>query len=298
MSIRVPHERPIRVAIRIAVGRAVACFLSGVAILAGAGRYSRPALASSNSTSAFEAPNARPQRDAAMDHYHRGQALSDQGDWDGAIAEYRAAIRIQPDYAPAYALLGEALQQKGDLDGAIAEFQAVLRLNPNNASMHLQLGLVFEEKRDLNAALIEYRSALDLGLDETGAKLAREGYERVARKLGRKPVPQAGTTGSQAVSSAPKNLRLSAGVAEGNLIHRVEPAYPQMARIAHVQGDVVLQFLIGKDGAVENLHVVSGHAILIQAAMDAVKQWKYKPFLLNGELVEVETTVTLKFHLE
>jgi TonB family protein len=97
--------------------------------------------------------------------------------------------------------------------------------------------------------------------------------------------------------AAPHKLRLSSGVSEGNLIHRVEPVYPQMARIAHVQGDVVLQALIGKDGAVENLRAVSGHPILIQAAMDAVKQWKYKPYLLNGEPVEVETTITVRFHM-
>jgi protein TonB len=97
--------------------------------------------------------------------------------------------------------------------------------------------------------------------------------------------------------AAPQKLRISSGVAEGNLINRVEPQYPQMAKIAHVQGDVVLQALISKNGAIENLRAISGHPILIQAAMDAVKQWRYKPYLLNGEPVEVETTITVKFHM-
>src|SRR5215468_8077072 len=97
--------------------------------------------------------------------------------------------------------------------------------------------------------------------------------------------------------ATPQKLRISSGVADGLLINKVEPPYPQMAKIAHVQGDVVLQALISKSGAIENLRAVSGHPILIQAAMDAVRQWRYKPYLLNGEPVEVETTITVKFHM-
>jgi protein TonB len=97
--------------------------------------------------------------------------------------------------------------------------------------------------------------------------------------------------------ATPQKLRVSSGVADGLKIHDVQPAYPQMARIAHIQGDVTLQATISKSGVIENLHAVSGHPILIQAAMDAVRQWKYKPYILNGEPVEVETTVTVKFHM-
>lgn len=97
--------------------------------------------------------------------------------------------------------------------------------------------------------------------------------------------------------AAPQKLRISSGVAEGNLINKVEPPYPQMAKIAHVQGDVVLQALISKQGTIENLRAISGHPILLQAAMDAVKQWRYKPYMLNGEPVEVETTITVRFHM-
>ncbi|HLJ28663.1 MAG TPA: TonB family protein [Candidatus Angelobacter sp.] len=97
--------------------------------------------------------------------------------------------------------------------------------------------------------------------------------------------------------AAPQKLRVSSGVAEGNLINKVEPPYPQMAKIAHVQGDVVLQALISKQGTIENLRAISGHPILIQAAMDAVRQWRYRPYMLSGEPVEVETTITVKFHM-
>jgi protein TonB len=86
-------------------------------------------------------------------------------------------------------------------------------------------------------------------------------------------------------------------VSEGNLIRRIEPIYPPMAKVAHIQGEVILQAIISKTGTIENLRRVSGHPILSQAAMDAVKQWKYKPYLLNGEAVEVETTVQVTFRM-
>ncbi len=97
--------------------------------------------------------------------------------------------------------------------------------------------------------------------------------------------------------ATPQKLRVSSGVADGLKIHDVTPPYPQMARIAHIQGDVLLQATISKTGVIENLRAVQGHPILIQAAMDAVKQWKYKPYILNGEPVEVETTIKVQFHM-
>lgn len=106
-----------------------------------------------------------------------------------------------------------------------------------------------------------------------------------------------GSTAPPPKVAAPQKLRVSSGVAEGNKIHDVTPTYPQMARVAHIQGDVLLQATISKTGVIENLRGVSGHPILIQAAMEAVKQWKYKPYILNGEPVEVETTIKVQFHM-
>ncbi|HMC30380.1 MAG TPA: energy transducer TonB [Candidatus Angelobacter sp.] len=97
--------------------------------------------------------------------------------------------------------------------------------------------------------------------------------------------------------ATPQKLRVSSGVVEGLKLNAPNPTYPQMARIAHIQGDVVLQATISKTGTVENLRAVQGHPILIQAALDAVRQWKYKPYILNGEPVEVETTIKVQFHM-
>jgi len=84
---------------------------------------------------------------------------------------------------------------------------------------------------------------------------------------------------------------------EGNLIHRVQPVYPLVARQAGIQGTVVLQAVISRSGAVENLQAVSGHPMLVKAAMDAVRQWRYRPYFLNDQPVEVETQVTVIFIL-
>jgi periplasmic protein TonB len=107
-------------------------------------------------------------------------------------------------------------------------------------------------------------------------------------------------------SSAPKlsktvptvqRVRVSQGVTKGMLIYRIEPTYPPVARLARIQGVVVLTAIISKDGTIQNLQLVSGHPMLAPAAIEAVKQWRYKPFLLNGQPVEVETTVTVTFQL-
>jgi periplasmic protein TonB len=77
----------------------------------------------------------------------------------------------------------------------------------------------------------------------------------------------------------------------------VNPAYPPLARQARIQGAVILQAEISKDGTIENLRLITGHPMLAPAAIEAVKQWRYKPYLLNGEAVPVETQITVNFSL-
>jgi len=102
------------------------------------------------------------------------------------------------------------------------------------------------------------------------------------------PVPKIAT---------PQRIRVSSGVQSGLLIRKVNPTYPPLARQARIQGVVILQAQISKEGNIENLQLISGHPMLAPAAIDAVKQWKYKPYLLNGEPVEVETQVQVNFTL-
>jgi periplasmic protein TonB len=98
-------------------------------------------------------------------------------------------------------------------------------------------------------------------------------------------------------SVTPQSIRLSSGVAQGLLLHQVRPQYPGPARSVHIQGAVVLQATIGKDGSIQNLHLISGHPLLAQAAMDAVRQWRYRPYLLNNQPIDVDTTIQVNFVL-
>jgi len=97
-------------------------------------------------------------------------------------------------------------------------------------------------------------------------------------------------------AEAPK-VRVSSGVAQGLLVRQVKPQYPQLALRARIQGTVVLQAVIGKDGAVQDLRVVSGHPLLTTAAIEAVKQWRYRPYYLNDEPVAVDTQINVSFTL-
>ena len=84
---------------------------------------------------------------------------------------------------------------------------------------------------------------------------------------------------------------------EGNLIYRVQPIYPPLARAARIQGPVHLRAIISRTGTIENLQALEGHPMLVGAAIDAVRQWRYRPYILNDEAVEVETQITVNFSL-
>jgi TonB family protein len=95
----------------------------------------------------------------------------------------------------------------------------------------------------------------------------------------------------------PQVVRVTGSVMSDQIITKVAPEYPPLARQARIQGQVILKAHISKTGDVENLQLISGHPMLAPAAIEAVKQWKYRPFLLNGEPVKVETNVTVNFTL-
>jgi protein TonB len=95
----------------------------------------------------------------------------------------------------------------------------------------------------------------------------------------------------------PSRIRVGGNVAAASLIRKIQPVYPQLAKQARVQGSVHFTAIIGKDGTIQNLQLIGGHPLLVQAAQDAVKQWLYKPTLLNGEPVEVVTQIDVNFTL-
>jgi len=124
----------------------------------------------------------------------------------------------------------------------------------------------------------------------TGSSAARNGVlDSIGRELASVVPPPPPTPAAR----PPRLSRMM----EGNLVYRVQPQYPTLARQARVQGVVLLRAVITREGKIANLQVISGHPMLVKAAMDAVLQWRYRPYYLNNEPVEVETQVTVNFTL-
>lgn len=114
--------------------------------------------------------------------------------------------------------------------------------------------------------------------------------------------PMGGVIGSvlstvPAEAQKPQRVRISSGVSEGLIVKKVPPDYPQLARQARIQGTVILEAIIDREGNIESLTLVSGHPMLAPAAITAVKQWKYKSYLLNGTPVSVDTQIQVNFAL-
>jgi TonB family protein len=107
----------------------------------------------------------------------------------------------------------------------------------------------------------------------------------------------AGMVSAQQSAPSPQRLRISQGVAMGLITHRIEPQYPEEARRRSIQGQVVVRFVIDKEGNTTDVFAIEGDPLLRDAAVAAVKQWKFKPYLLNGEPIQVETNATLGFKL-
>jgi protein TonB len=97
--------------------------------------------------------------------------------------------------------------------------------------------------------------------------------------------------------ATPQGIRVSQGVADGLAVKKVTPEYPPEARKERIQGTVLMHAMIGKAGDIVELDLVTGHPILAPAAIDAVRQWEYKPYLLNGKPLEVDTQITVNFRL-
>jgi TonB family protein len=114
------------------------------------------------------------------------------------------------------------------------------------------------------------------------------------QQLAEAPAPEAPLPASY---SSPKRVTIGGSVAQGNLIHRVDPVYPISAKQRGIQGDVVLEAVIGKDGLLKDLRVISGDPELNPAALAAVSKWRYRPYTLQGKPAEVRTTITVHFQL-
>ena len=165
------------------------------------------------------------------------------------------------------------------LQAGIDALNKALEINPEYADAMAYMNLLIRERADLRDSVAEYRQDV------------ADADQWVRKALAAKKAKAERSTAASiaGASGVPKRIRIGGNVQEANLIHLVPPA------AASVQGEVVLTAVIDEAGSVKELSVVKGHPLLIPAAIDAVKQWKYRPTLLNGQPVEVSTDITVKF---
>ncbi len=232
-------------------------------------------------------------------HFQNGETLRAQKNYSVAVTEYREAIRLKPDYPAAQAGLANALADKGELDNAIREFREIVRLNPSDASAHQALGELLSNRGELDAAKAEFLAVTQLKT-QTSEPLRQAANDLVDKEENVPPTPDPAVETppkkSASLKVAPTRVRQGGIVQPAKLLHRVDPTYPPLAAQAHVSGMVRLHANVGKDGSVREVEALSGHPLLLQSAMNAVKQWRYSPALLNGHPVDVDTTIDVEFH--
>jgi protein TonB len=112
------------------------------------------------------------------------------------------------------------------------------------------------------------------------------------------PLLPLGLGSSSAVKYAPAPRPVISDLQAGQIQHRVQPIYPEIAKVARIEGDVVLSAIIAKNGEIQRLQAMSGHPLLLDAALDAVRQWRFRPYILNGRPIEIETRITVRFRLQ
>jgi TonB family protein len=186
-------------------------------------------------------------------------------------------------------------QQAVVIDEGLSNLDSALGLNPRYEDAMTYKNLLLREKA---------RLAFD---PQEKTRLTRQADDWFNRALEtRRTNAQTGASNSPvgaipppppppAPPSGPPPLRVNGTVAAANLIRQVPPVYPQEAKDKRIQGAVVMEAQVNKDGLVDNLKIISGHPLLAQAAIDAVRQWTYQPVLLNGQPADFVTTVTVNF---
>jgi TonB family protein len=225
----------------------------------------------------------------AQNHFKRATTLDETNDVYGEIAELREAIRLKPDFAEAHLNLGLALFKERQMIEAIDEYRQAIRLKSDVPKAHLSLGVALAWRRDLDGAIAEYREAIRLKPDY-GEAHRYLGYELMATGQHEEGLGELEVARKLEPPLTHADMR-------GLIVKEVQPKYPEKARQAHIQGQVVLQVVISENGTVDALTPVSGDPLLAHAAIDAVKQWRFKPYIVDGNPHRVNGKIEVNFKL-
>ena len=205
--------------------------------------------------------------------------------WYSAWMEARTSLGMKPEQPgplPVTAVREElAAKYAGVLEHGIAMLQKALQIDPQYDDAMAYTNLLIREGADLRDTPEEYRR--DVEMADQWVQKALESKKMKA---------------AVAVTPAPQRIRVGGNVQSANLIRKVTPIYPSGAKADRIQGTVRFTAVIAKDGNIQTLTPLSGHPLLVDAAQQAVQQWTYKPTLLNGQPVEVVTTIDVNFTLQ
>jgi TonB family protein len=229
------------------------------------------------------------------------------GNFRSAVDAYRAAVQVDPQNAYQYYFnIGAVETNSGNVDAANAAYDEAIRANPGFAMPYYFKGLnVLIDSQTLHGkAAIPFEAPrvfhkyLELAADGPYAALTRQTLEFIAADI----ATTYSRTGSADRPSADRDKRealedSSEAVPDTFILRRVQPSYPQLARNARIQGPVILDALISEDGDILRLGVLSGNPFLVPAALDAVKQWKYKLFTIKDQPTKVHTQILVNFEL-
>ena len=213
--------------------------------------------------------------------------------WYPAYAKARAGLGMRPEEPGPLKDGGVRADLQGRygavLESGLRSFEKALEIDPLYDDAMAYMNLLIRERADLRDTTEEYKREVALADDWVMKALATK--KTKAELNANVMVPSASPT------APPSRVRIAGNVVEGQRRRDVAPVYPDLARQAGVQGAVRLNIVIDKEGRVSDIRVISGHPLLVPAALDAVKQWEYQPTLLNGQPVEVATEVSVPFVL-
>ncbi len=230
--------------------------------------------------------NADPQNKVA----YYSLAVIDWEKWHAVRTRTRTDLGMAPEMPgplPNPARQELKGQYSSTIEHGISNLEKALQIDPQYSDAMAYMNLLIRERADLADSPEQYRSETDLA-DQWVQKAinTRQAQGLTDTSAPAPPPPPPGNP-----------LRVDGDVLRKNLIRSVDPVYPPLALQARIQGTVRFTAIIGRDGHLQNLQLVSGHPLLVQAAREAANQWEYKPTLLNGEPVEVVTIVEVNFRL-
>jgi len=259
--------------------------------------------------------------------YRASGAYANAADHDEVRDQWLAAIQSHPK-DNTVVLNAVKFLQREDPEDAERTLRRAINADPDNRELAANLGFLYAKEILSGSPSTELEQSSDAivlaaagtalpnlakGLDSMNERIFRlaDEFSSRARQLApddreiQGPMPfiqyfiAAEETLRGALSppipSAPSKIRVGENVQSANLIRKTAPQYPDMARSTGITGDVRLSIVIGRDGIIQNVQVISGHPLLVKSALEAVETWLYRPTLLNGSPVEVVTTVTVSF---